>query len=304
MINMVEFTMLAWLPKPLLGLFSCLFYVLNTLLWVVPIVLGSVIKAIIPLLFWQRLWSYLLDRMASNWVVLNTVNQKLFTPTIIEVEGDNKLGMQDWYLVVCNHQSWVDILVLQRVLHGKIPFLKFFLKKELIWVPFLGVAWWALDFPFMRRYNRHFLKKHPELRGKDIETTRKACHKFKYKPVSIMNFLEGTRFTEHKHQLQQSPFSNLLKPKAGGVSFVVNAMAEHLTKLVNVTIYYPQGRPTFMDFASGRVPQIKVQVETSFIESSLVGDYFNDEAYRQCFQQKINAMWHEKDRRLSQMAQE
>ncbi len=67
------------------------------------------------------------------------------------MQGVDSLHQRGWYLVSSNHQSWVDILVLQRIFHGRIPFLKFFLKQELIWVPVIGLAWWALDFPFMKR---------------------------------------------------------------------------------------------------------------------------------------------------------
>ena len=180
--------MLSFLPTPIIGLLSFLFYLFNTLFWLLPLVLFSLLKAIIPLVPSQKLFSYLVDGMASNWIATNTLIQKLLTKTEFTVTGLDNLTMNDWYLVISNHQSWVDILVLQRLLHGKIPFLKFFLKKELIYVPFMGVAWWALDFPFMKRYSREFLKKNPHLKGKDIETTRKACEKFKHKPVSVMNF--------------------------------------------------------------------------------------------------------------------
>ena len=116
----------------------------------------------------------------------------------------------------------------RKSLTAAVPFLKFFLKKELIWVPILGIAWWALDFPFMKRYSAAVLKKRPHLRGKDIEITRQACKKFKSLPVSIMNFVEGTRFTREKHDKQKSPFTHLLKPKAGGIGFVLSTMGEQL----------------------------------------------------------------------------
>lgn len=286
------------------GCLSTLVYVVNTVFWCTPLFIGSFLKLLIPLNFWQKMWSYLLDFIAQSWVACNTLNQRVFTPTKITVRGAEQLTDKDWHLVLCNHQSWVDILVLQRVLYGKIPFLKFFLKKELIWVPFLGIAWWALDFPFMRRYSKSFLKKNPHLKGKDIEATRKACEKFKHKPVSVMNFVEGTRFTEAKHQRQNSPFTHLLKPKAGGVAFVINAMAEYLNKLVNVTIYYPQGIPTFMDFASGKVKEIQVDIEVKDIEQSLQGDYSNDKEYRVRFQQQINQLWQAKDEHITSLAEQ
>ena len=213
------------------------------------------------------------------------------------------LSLKDWYLVVANHQSWVDILVLQKIFNRKIPFLKFFLKKELIYVPVIGICWWALDFPFMKRYSAAFLAKHPELKGKDVETTRKACEKFRYKPVSVMNFLEGTRFTPEKHEKQQAPYAHLLKPKAGGISFVLNAMGEHLHKLLDVTIYYPKGSPSFWDYISGKVQDIRVRVRVLPIEPGWIGDY-EDPQYRQQFQQWVNQLWLDKDQQLATLKKE
>jgi 1-acyl-sn-glycerol-3-phosphate acyltransferase len=293
--------MLHFLPNLLTACLSFMLYVLNTIFWLIPIVICSLLKALVPLNFWQKIFSYLLDQMASNWVLCNTANQKLFTRTKIEVTGLEKLRMKDWYLVISNHQSWVDIIMLQRVLHGRIPFLKFFLKKELIYVPLLGLAWWALDFPFMKRYSQHFLKKNPHLKGKDIETTKKACAKFKHKPVSVMNFIEGTRFTEAKHKKQNSPFQRLLKPKAGGIGFVLQAMKGNLSKVVNVTIHYPDGIPSFGDFLLGRVSQVNICIETQDIDASLSGDYVNDRAYKIQFQKWLNQLWLDKDAKILQL---
>jgi len=294
--------MLGFLPAIILGCLSFSLYVVNTLFWVVPILIGSILKAIIPVKPWQKLMSYFLDALANSWVGINTLNQKLFIGTKIEVSGLDKVKLNDWYLVISNHQSWVDILVLQRILLGKIPFLKFFLKKELIYVPIIGLAWWALDFPFMKRYSQSYLKKNPHLIGTDITTTRKACEKFKNKPVSVMNFIEGTRFTGAKHEKQKSPFTHLLRPKAGGIAYVLDAMGQHLTKVVNVTIYYPGGIPSFWQFISGQVKNIRVDVDIFDINEQMSGDYFNDKAFKQSFQQWLNQLWQEKDLKLENMA--
>jgi 1-acyl-sn-glycerol-3-phosphate acyltransferase len=293
--------MLNFLPTPIIIVFSFLLYIVNTIIWLVPILLFSMLKAIVPLAFWQKFTSYLLDAMASNWVAMNSVIQDLFTQVKYKVTGLEKLTMNDWYLVISNHQSWVDIVVLQRVLHGQIPFLKFFLKKELIYVPLLGLAWWALDFPFMKRFSREFLAKNPHLKGKDIETTRKACAKFKHKPVSVMNFLEGTRYTPAKHNKQQSEFQHLLKPKAGGIAFVLDAMRDHLTTIVDVTIEYPQGIPSFIDFVKGEVKQVNVMIRTLAIDHEIIGDYFNDQHYKENFQLWVNQLWCDKDQQLITM---
>ncbi len=272
----------------------------NTLFWVVPIVFLSFFK-FLPIKPWQRLITYALDSCASAWISINGFTQNITTKIKWDITGLDKLSPKEWYLVVSNHQSWVDILVLQRIFNRRIPFLKFFLKKELIYVPFLGVAWWALDFPFMKRYSRKFLEKHPHLKGKDIETTRKSCEKFKHKPVSVMNFLEGTRFTPVKHNQQASPYQYLLTPKAGGIAFVLNAMGEHLTKLLNVTIYYPKKVPTFWDFISGKVNEISVRVDVQNIDRSLIGDYSDDPEFKSKFQLWVNQLWQAKDAELKQL---
>jgi 1-acyl-sn-glycerol-3-phosphate acyltransferase len=295
--------MLHLLPKSLKLLAALLLYFCNTLFWLMPILLFSLLKALIPLRAWRTLMSRFLDQMASNWVAINSVNQMLFTQVKLKVMGGEQLNNRDWCLVLSNHQSWVDILVLQRVLHGKVPFLKFFLKQELIYVPLLGLAWWALDFPFMKRYSRQLLERKPHLKGKDLESTKKACAKFQFKPVSVMNFLEGTRFTPTKHQAQQSPFNHLLKPRAGGIAFVMSALGQHLTKIIDVTIHYPQGIPNFIDYISGQVTEVNVVIKVMPLNTELIGDYFNDEQFQHKFQLWVNQLWTEKDRQLAQFNQ-
>jgi 1-acyl-sn-glycerol-3-phosphate acyltransferase len=282
------------------SIFSLIFYCLNTLFWFVPIFIFGLIK-LVPFKPLQTLFGVLAKSCASNWVATNSLIQNIFSPYKIELTGLDALQRKDWYLVIANHQSWVDILVLQRVLHNRIPFLNFFLKKELLYVPFLGLAWWALDFPFMKRSSKSQLKKNPKLKGKDIETTRKACEKFKTMPVSIVNFVEGTRFTPDKHTLQKSPFKNLLKPKAGGIAFVMQAMGEQINQIVNVTIHYPDGIPTFMDFASGKMKRVQVHVETQSVDDKLIGDYSGDNQFRVQFQAKLNTLWEQKDAQLEKL---
>ncbi|WP_445428347.1 acyltransferase [Alishewanella sp. HL-SH05] len=291
--------MLAFLPKPLVGVLSILLYTINTLFWFVPILLLAILK-LLPIPLWQSGLTYLLDACAVCWISVNNFTTALFTRIRWHVQGIEQLSRKEWYLIIANHQSWADILVLQKIFNRKIPFIKFFLKKELLYVPFLGICWWALDFPFMKRYSKSFLQKNPHLQGKDIETTRKACEKFRFKPVSIMNFVEGTRFTQAKHQQQQSPFAHLLKPKAGGTAFVLGAMGQQLHKLLDVTIYYPQGIPTFWDYISGKVHAITVKVQVLPITEDLIGDY-NDPAYKAHFQQYINQLWLNKDQQLVEL---
>lgn len=293
------------LGHTILGTVSVILYFVNTVFWSTPIFLMSFLK-LIPVPAWRRFITYLLDGCATAWISVNNINQRVLGRTRLNVNGLSQLSRKDWYLVMANHQSWVDILVLQRVFNRRIPFLKFFLKQQLIWVPILGLAWWALDFPFMRRYTKSYLAKNPHMKGKDMETTRRACEKFKHKPVSIMNFVEGTRFTPKKHAQQQSPFTHLLKPRAGGVAFVLSAMGDQLHKLIDVTINYPDGVPSYWDFVCGKVKNIEVDIQVEPIKAIMEGGffsdtYFSDPEQRTRFQAWLNQRWSNKDNLLASM---
>lgn len=290
------------------GALSSIGYFFNTIFWLIPILVFSFFK-LIPIKIWQTFMSYLLDGCATLWISVNSFNQNIFSRTKFEATGLEGLSRKDWYLVISNHRSWVDILVLQRIFNHKIPFLKFFLKKELIWVPFLGLAWWALDFPFMHRYSKALLAKHPHLKGKDLENTRKACEKFTFKPVSIMNFVEGTRLTEHKRTRQGAQFQHLLKPKAGGMAFVLGAMGEQLHKLLDVTIHYPEGTPSYWEFVCGKVKKVQVQVKVLSIQDLINNDtyganYFDDHTQRVKFQRWLTELWERKDQDIQALLDE
>jgi 1-acyl-sn-glycerol-3-phosphate acyltransferase len=291
--------MLKYLPGPVRGCLSLLLYLLNTILLTIPLLIIAVFKSVIPAGIWRKRCDAVINWIAGSWIAINNWNIRVTNPARWDVQGVDALDVKGWYMVVANHQSWLDILVLQKVFHGKIPFLKFFLKKELIWVPFLGLAWWALDFPFMKRYKKSFLKKNPHLKGKDLKITQKACEKFKTMPVSVMNFLEGTRFTPEKHDRQQSPFVHLLKPKAGGIAFVLAAMGAQMHQMLNVTIAYPEGAKNFWQFLCGNVGEIRVRVKSHPIDPELVGDYFTNKKFRVTFQNHLNVMWAEKDALLA-----
>ncbi|MDU4254299.1 acyltransferase [Pseudomonas sp.] len=297
--------MLSFLPHTLRGILATLILVTSTLCWCIPLLGMSIIKLLLPFDAAQLALSKVMSVIAESWITCNKGWMNLVRNTDWDVKGLQGLHYDHSYLVTSNHQSWVDILVLQYQLNRRIPLLRFFLKQELIWVPVIGLCWWALDFPFMKRYTKAYLAKHPEKKGKDLETTRKACAKFSRIPVAIFNFLEGTRFTQAKHDEQKSPFPHLLKPKAGGIAFVLDAMGEQLRTLVNVTIHYPDGRPTFWCLLSGRLRSVVVRFEEMEIPRQFIGrSYDQDEGYRAEFQLWVNQLWERKDQLLAQLHRE
>jgi 1-acyl-sn-glycerol-3-phosphate acyltransferase len=281
--------------QTLLGIITSLMLISNTILVFIPFLIIGLFK-LIPYPPLRKLCNKGLNFFCSYWIEFNSYFVKFTRRVKWNVKGDITLKRHQWYLVISNHQSWLDIVVLQQILHKRIPELKFFVKDQLKWVPFLGFAWWILDCPFMKRFSKEYLRKHPEKKGLDLLTTKKACQKFKNMPVSIMNFIEGTRFTQVKHKLQNSPYQHLLKPKAGGVAYVLQSMGERIHSIVDVTITYPERSKTLWDYLCGRVNQVNVYVRQLPIpEPFLKMNYFEDPEIKQRFQNWLNEVWGEKD---------
>jgi 1-acyl-sn-glycerol-3-phosphate acyltransferase len=292
-------------PSWLLGSLSLALLIINTILWCAPFYVFGIARLIVPIESWRRAMNGLLRRLAEAWIQCNSLLLDLVHEIDWDVRGVEGLRHDATYLISCNHQTWADIPILQRTFNRRIPFIRFFLKQELIWVPLLGLAWWFLDYPFMKRYSRGVLEKRPELRGRDLERTRRACERLRHGPVSILNFLEGSRFTAAKHAHQGSPYRRLLRPKAGGMAFVLDAMGGSLRSLLDVTIVYPDGAPNFWEFLAGGLRRAIVHVEERAIPQDLLGgDYLGDCAFRERFQAWIEGLWSEKDQRLAKLLAE
>jgi 1-acyl-sn-glycerol-3-phosphate acyltransferase len=271
----------------------------NTFFWFPFLLILTLLKLVIPFTKSRKLVTMLLIELASAWVSFNSFLISANSTVKWSITGVDTLKKKEWYFVNCNHQSWADIPIAQKVMNDKVPMLKFFLKKELIWVPIMGVSWWALDFPFMKRFSREYLKKHPEMRGKDLETTQKACEKFKYTPISVFNFLEGTRITKEKHQKQKSPYKHLLKPKYGGASFVMQSLGEQMKTMLDMTIFYPDGIPTIWQLMCGKTKKIIVNVRSIHIPVQFRS---GKESYdKEEFKVWMTQQWRQKDTLMSQL---
>lgn len=243
--------------------------------------------------------------MGENWITFNRLILAGGGSFHWQAKGIDDLRMDGWYLVLANHQTWVDILVLQTILNRRIPFLKFFIKQELIWFPFLGLAWWALDMPFMKRYTPSYLVRHPEKKGKDLEATQKACQKFSDTPTSVINFIEGTRFSEQKRDARQSPYRYLLPPRAGGIAIALSSMGEIFDAILDVTIVYPDGVPKFWRLCCGDEVRVVAEVRTRAIEQALIhGDYQGDRDFRREMHRWLGSIWLEKDERIDALVRD
>lgn len=297
--------MLDFLPAPLKGTLAALLILANTLILIPFLLFFALLKLVIPIIPVRKGCTVILNNIAYIWIGFNNLTMDLLHKVEWDIRGTSELSRKHWYFVTCNHQSWADIPAIQYVLNSKVPLLKFFLKKELIWVPLLGVAWWALDFPFMHRHTKEQIARRPELKGKDIAATQAACEKFRYTPVTIFNFMEGTRFTQAKHERQNSPYRHLLKPRAGGTAFVFGAMGEMIHTMLDVTIVYPDGVGGFWDYICGRIRRITIDIRTREVPDQFLGmNYEDDREIRKAFQAWVTELWREKDQRIERILAE
>ena len=235
---------------------------------------------------------------------------------------DNILPKKDWrislpddvntqgkYLLVSNHQSWVDTSIVQYISEKRLPLTRFFTKFELIYIPVVGQAFYFLDFPMMRRHSKEAIAKNPALQGKDIEEAKRACALLKNKPFTLLNYLEGTRFTPIKRDKQHSPYKNLLKPRAGGLSLAINALGDDMDGILDMTIVYPDGVPTYGDLWKGNIKRLGVDVRHIKMPDALFtaiqnGGYENDETVKAQMFDWVEAIWQQKDQRITDMLAE
>lgn len=281
----------------LLGCISLVLYAVTTVVIAIATIVSALFLFLIPIYSW-RLWyqTHYLQRIPALYAILNSWIMMISTHGKWDISGIGPLKKDGWYVMMSNHRSWIDILILYHVFKCKIPPLKFFMKKELLWqLPFAGIACYALGYPFMSRHSRADIRKNPALKGKDIETTKKACASLRHFPTTLINFIEGTRFTQKKKERQQSPFQHLLKPRAGGIAVAIHELENKLSGVINVVIAYPKKTPSAWNFACGNFEKIIVHYEVLPITPNMIGDYHNDRHFRAQFQQWLNEIWLEND---------
>lgn len=294
--------MLNFLPGPMLFIISLSLLIINTFIWSSLISLGGLVKIVMPTQGARNAVSTVMNRFMWAWASCNGGILFLIAKIEWDVQGLEGLDKNSWYLLISNHLSGFDIAAQTYVLRNHIPMLKFFLKNELMYVPIMGLGCWALDMPFMNRTSPAKLKKNPKLKGKDLETTRRACEKFKKMPTSIINYVEGSRFTKEKHQRQNSPYRHLLRPKAGGIAFTLSAMGEQFTNLLDMTIVYPDAPEDILfGVMNGKVSKIIVRINALPVPQVDPARYFSESEYRVEFQRWLNQVWAEKDQQIDDL---
>ncbi len=283
------------------GVLGFLAVVINTLFWCLFLLTIAIFKLLIPTESWKRLCTKLIINIGECWIYCNGLWMQALHRPRWNVEGFEELDSSNWYLAVANHQSWADIFVLQGITNRKIPMLKFFMKHVLIWVPVIGLAWWALDMPFLKRYTKEEIQKNPELRGKDIKAMEKSFERYSRYPVSIFSFAEGTRFTKEKKDNQLSQFEYLLNPKIGGIGLTLTTMP-YIKLLLDFTIHYEDERRSFWDFLCGRMSKADVRVRQINIPDNLLGkNYEDDPIFRENLKEWVYDIWSDKEKYIEEV---
>lgn len=282
-----------WLPNWLNGLIVGCVLFSNVIIFGSLVLLLGLVKLILPF----KLTNTLLHTAYRGWCNGNRLGLWLGCPNIsINIKGD--VNAQSWYLLISNHMSWLDIVVLSSI--NVLPAPKFFLKDELKYVPFIGTGAWAMGMPFMKRVTKAQLAKNPKLKGLDVERTKNSCRHFRANPTTIINFVEGTRYTAQKHTEQQSPFNHLLKPKAGGIAFALEVLSSQFDAMLNTSLAY-QGKTSHVcrNILKGELESIYVSVDVHPINEQMIGSYQTDPAFKASFQQYVNQLWVSKDQQLT-----
>jgi 1-acyl-sn-glycerol-3-phosphate acyltransferase len=273
--------------------------IVNTAIISLLICIIALIKVMTPTLALKRYPTALANQLMWVWATLNAGILRLFNRVEWDISGVDNLSKHGWYLMISNHRSWTDIVVLCCVFKDRIPMPKFFMKQQLLYIPLMGMACWALGMPFMKRYSREYLLRHPEKRGEDLRTTRRSCEQFKHTPTTVVNYVEGTRCTKQKLATSKAGYQHLLQPKSGGIAYTLAAMGEQFDCILDVTLAYPQNvENPFRDMLMGRMNRIVVDVTVRPIDEHVLGDYFNDKPYKRRFQHWLGDVWEEKDRLL------
>ena len=285
--------------KPLIGVASFFCLTINMIFWSSLLFLTGLIRLVVPFKNWKKLWTSVTIFIGETCISCNNAWIKILLRPSISIIGMDSLEKEHWYIATSNHQSWGDIFILQKITNRKVPLLRFFMKDVLKWIPIVSIVGWALDMPFLKRYSKEQIDKNPSLRGKDLEQMKKAFKRLETNPGTVFSFAEGTRFTKQKHEDQNSPYKNLLKPKAGGIGVALSTMP-FISTLLDISISYNSDSRSFWSFLCGEMSDIKIKVRSIEIpEDLLKKDYSKDGQFRNDLKEWLNLIWEEKDRFLS-----
>ena len=299
--------MLSFLPSPLIFIINMTMISIASCLLALPLIFLALIRLILPFKVVLDTVDALNQLVFRGFCVHNNLLMRITTKVKWDIQGVENVKVNGSCIIISNHLSWTDIVMICHIYRGRIPITKFFLKQSLIFIPIIGQACYAIGMPFLRRYTRAQILKNPKLKTKDLDSTRKACQSLLVYPSSLVNFVEGTRFTKAKARSCKSPYQNLMPPKAASLAVALGMIGKNIDCLLNTTILYPdhngQGS-IFYALLCGRLDRVIARVEVidkEFIEQKLVGDYIGDKQFKRSFTNELRSIWQKKDEQIANL---
>lgn len=281
------------------GFFLLFLNLCNCLFIPVFIIIVGYAARMIPIRSVQHASKRFLQSCAITWTSITNAINAMGLRNKITVTGGTLTKDRHTHLLIANHRSWADILVLKYVFNRKVPMLTFLMKRPLIWtLPIIGFTMKALNYPFLYRPTLKDIRKNPTLKNIDARVIQAACAQFKVAPTTIAIFVEGSRFSSEKHLKQKSPFQHLLKPHAASIALILANLPQDITEIIDVTIHYDKKHFSMFDFLCGRV-RVHVTYDCLPVTPDMIGDFTKDRQYRTHIQGWLNNRFAQKDAQLN-----
>ena len=288
------------LKKFFIGILTFFAILIILSFWLIPLSIVN-IPRIIPNKNLKIYLGSISNKMGNAAVASITTALKVLHRLEWDFQIPKDVNTETWYIAMSNHQSWADIFVLLAAGHKKIPLLKFFMKKELQWIPIIYLVHKTVDMPFLYRHSRAQINANPELKKVDYENAKKAAKRFSRNPSTAFSFAEGTRFTMQKHASQRSPYSNLLKPKVGALAIALSGMPQ-VNALLDFTVIYSSEKRSTWDFLCGDLNKAKVVARKYVLPENLKNRSFEEEDdYRKSFQKFVDSIWLDKQQTMKNL---
>lgn len=225
---------------------------MNLLIGVVLLIPVSIVSWLIPNQAVSRACFFVVEHLYRTAVKVDSFWMQRVMGIKLVINGNANNHKSP--VVICNHQSWFDIPLVQEVITGNGPIIKFLIKRELVWVPIIGWICLALNFPRLQR------GKNTNTGRSDFSLIQKASKNHGSESGALLIFPEGTRFTEQKKITQNAPYQHLLKPKSGGLKMIQKHAAPD-TPLIDITIDYHQENVSIWNCLHGDPKRITITLD-------------------------------------------
>ena len=197
---------------------------------------------------------------ADTWWGWCVTGAERINGTRVVFTGDD-VPMRENAILVANHQDMPDITAVMKFCKTKdrLGDMKYFVKKQLKWVPGMGWGMQFLDCLFVDRDwasdREHIERTFARLVDGEV-------------PVHLVSFVEGTRLTftklanaqEYARSRGLHVPRHVLVARTKGFAATVQGLRSHITAVYDLTIGYENGVPTLWQYIKGLVRRIHVHV--------------------------------------------